>query len=249
MGIERKIIGVLANEIHSHHGLEEPNLGFIKCLYEIFPNKEIHPINKKEIFCETGQIFVRGGYSKIFNSYNNNIFLCICSPANNWKSGDSRYTTTSDKISKIQANKIIEILDVELPDVNYQKFSYPVAPKTQLIILFYDKFLYGPFEYDSSETDIDYLLNIKTRTVPQAGLLPYFIAKTKYDTVSSYLNEIEEDGQKRKYIVNIDKFIKLSQEKIDYMNDSQIVNKLGQDILKNSNLSRILNKKKSYSNR
>tara|TARA_R110001583_G_C5661833_1_gene409721 strand:+ start:1167 stop:3695 length:2529 start_codon:yes stop_codon:yes gene_type:complete len=240
MAQERIIICALDHA----YGTDNDN-GKARALFEQIDD-EIHPINQKEIFCETSNVFIMRGYDDIKEKYGDGLFLLKCSlTRNNIKEGDCKYVSAFEHASPIRSKFCVaEVFNEKVPDLSTSYVITDKKPSTQMIFLRHLDKLQGPFlvskveESNSStfKTTID-TQSIDYRSEDKESYLPaYHYAELKISDASNQIVNFRYGVNNLEYTCDVKRLLNNTNKTVDYMSDDQVLSKYGQMLVSNSQI-------------
>lgn len=188
----RIVYGYLDRSIPAQEG-EVIRKGLINVLFEKI-NGEIYPINQKELYDESKQIFLQDSFTDLaFRSYK--LLIEINSIPNSFY-GDrpnlTRYVTFGNQTANIGYDTCFSFVFTRLPDSLAKTSTLPTAPLSRLFFVVDQDIAYGPFkiEYSTEEK------NDATKEYPSHGFVTGVISQAT----------VKESGLSRTSPSNIAKF-------------------------------------------
>lgn len=232
---ERKVLCTIEKSYASER---DEQLGKLRVYFEVHPGGEITPINSSEFFCNTEQVFVTTGYSDLKEKYGNSLFEARCvHTKNEVRDGDCSYVTRADSCEEIRGLQVCQVFKATLPDSTNPTLSIEHEPITKTILISDNNFFYGPFEVCEliKGTEGSCQINIKAITTPLSNSIPPFhIGKVSEHKCIQYY--YSRDNSSLQLLANIKKIFESVDEKIDYINDEQIISTYGTKVAQSSEI-------------
>jgi len=215
-----------------------PHQGIVNALFEKDGN-EYYPINTKDFQCSTEQVFIMNGYEDIESKYENSLFELRVQLSNREvKDGACNYISTSDYSSPLKTKlACAQIFDAPVPDSNKMSLTVYSLPKATTIFLKENDMLHGPFSLESYDikNSEQGIFEIKLATLTQEIrsndnqklLQAYHYAKVHQALVQQSFFEVKEQHNSLTFIGDIRTILNHSEDFVDHISDSEIVNKYG----------------------
>ncbi|WP_426139220.1 hypothetical protein [Pseudomonas sp. DWP3-1-2] len=236
---KRTVYGKKSKGISNSDG--PTNLGKLDIIFEQI-NGDLYPINEKEFFCETKQVFVTSNYNEIDLSATDHDLLVIeASPTTQeWKEGDCRYVTMAQKTTLNTSRKAaIQIMSAPLPSANDRSLFTEYPPFTPLIMIKNGEKIYGPFqtevEIDTDGSSTVKLLNLEGAFPGKAGAPVGGLRTYKYSDLESGVVHYDTNGERYSFFTKADLFNHIDCEYTDYASDDEII-KICSEMLKKANV-------------
>lgn len=217
------------------------NLGKLDIIFEQI-NGELYPINEKEFFCETKQVFVTSNYNEIDLSFTEHELLVVeAGPTvQEWKLGDCRYVTTAQKTSLNTSRKaVVQIMSAPLPSANERLLFAESPPLTPLIMVKHAEKIYGPFqtevEIDTDGSSSVKLLNLDGAFPGKAGGPVGGLRTYKYADIEHGVVHHDTNGERYSFFTKAELFNQIDCEYTDYASDEEII-KICSEMLKKANV-------------
>lgn len=227
------------------HSYSNPTQGLVKVIFEKIDDY-YYPINSKEHFCETSNIFITKGYDDIEEKFLDQLFeVKAFHTKNEIGDGDCRYVSTSDNIDPFTHTLgCAEIIKSSLPKQSNSTIPVNKLPITKTIFLEYAEKLHGPFNVlnrvETENEDGMAEITIEAKPVPLKSIngeivLPAFnyfsidMINLKESMVSSNVDIY------RQFIANILNVLNNVDKNsfVDFISDEMIISKYGQVIANN----------------
>jgi hypothetical protein len=238
MSGDRVVICSLAKSFGTEGDRGKVNVFFEKI------NDKLYPINTKEDFCATKEVFIARNYSELEEKYQDDFFELKCSQSK-FEVGerDCNFIAFPENASAIKGKLTIsEVIKTSLPDVSNPEVSLTNLPHTQTIFIEQNSDILGPFDFEviSSETSA-FVIKILTSqldiNLPEGRILinhHYAVLNTESIRENYFPTIIS--GSSVNLLINHKDFLQKFEETIDYMSDGQIVTKYGNMVAQNPNI-------------
>lgn len=240
MAQERIIICILDHA----YGNDNDN-GKARALFEQIDD-EIHPINKKEFFCESGHVFIMRGYDDIQEKYGDGLFLLKCTESRNFiKEGDCKYVSAFEHASSIRSKfSVAEVFNEKVPSLSTSYVVTDKIPSTQIILFRHLDDLQGPFlvskveELNSSTFKVfietqstDYSSENKELYIPA-----YHYSEMNASSASNLVVKFKHGVNNIELFGDVKRLLNITNRTVDYMSDDQVLSKYGQLLVSNSQI-------------
>jgi hypothetical protein len=240
MAQDRKIICILDHA----YGNDNDN-GKARALFEQI-NDEIHPINEKEIFCETSTVFIMRGYDDIKEKYGDGLFLLNCRESSNViKEGDCKYVSAFEHASHIRSKfSVAEVFKEKIPSLSTSYVITDKKPSTPIIFLSNLDDIQGPFlvskvEESNSSTfkvlietqSTDFTSEDKNSYIPA-----YHYSEMKASTTLNQVIKFRYGVHNIELFCDVKRLLNNTKNTVDYMSDDQVLSKYGQILVSNSQI-------------
>lgn len=240
MAQERIIICILDHA----YGNDKDN-GKARALFEQIDDK-IHPINEKEIFCETSNIFIMRGYDDIKEKYGDGLFLLKCTETRNAiKEGDCKYVSAFEHASPIRSKlSVAEVFKEKIPSVSTSYVITDKNPSTQIIFLRNLDDLQGPFLIskieESNSSTFKVFLETQSSDLTsedrKVHIPAYHYSEMKAVSASNQITNFRDGVNNIELVCDVKRLLNNTNNVIDYMSDDQILSKYGQILVSNSQI-------------
>ena len=240
MAQERIIICILDHA----YGNDKDN-GKARALFEKIDD-ELHPINTKEPFCESGHVFIMRGYDDIQETYGDGLFLLKCTESRNIiNEGDCKYVSAFEHASPIRSKfSVAEVFKEKVPSLSTSYVITDKRPLTQIIFLQHLDDLQGPFvvskvEESNSSTfkvfietqSTDYTSENRETYIPA-----YHYSEMDASFASNLIVNFRYGANNIELVCDVKRLLNITNNTVDYMSDDQILSKYGQILVSNSQI-------------
>ena len=207
-------------------------------------NDKLYPINTREDFCDTKEVFIAKNYSELEDKYQNEFFELKCSQSK-FEVGerDCNFISFPENASAIKGKLTIsEVIKTSLPDVSNSEITVTILPHTKTIFIEQNSDILGPFDFEVISTETSqFVIKILTSqldiNLPEGKVVinHHYAVLNKEGIRDHYFPTFISDSSVH-LLINHKDFLQKSDKTIDYMSDEQIVTKYGHMVAQNPNI-------------
>lgn len=207
---------------------------------------ELHPINTKEPFCETNNVFIMRGYDEIKEKFGDGLFLLKCTESRNVvKEGDCKYVSAFEHASFIRSKyAVAEIFTEKVPSSSTSYAITDKKPSTTIVFFEHSDVIQGPFIVSNVEESNSgtFKVSIETQALElvsenkEIHIPAYHYSEIQGSSVSSQKINFQHGVNKVGLVCDVIRLLNNSKNTVDYMSDDQILTKYGQILVSNSQI-------------